>query len=230
MATMLVIDNYDSFTYNLVQMFMPFPLDIKVVRSDKLTLAQAHRLSPDYLLISPGPKDPAHAGISVPLIQSFYQIVPVLGVCLGMQCMNEVFGGVTTRAPLPMHGKTSDIYHRGRGLFAGIPSPFTVARYHSLMVEFEASELAVTARSDDGVVMGMSHPCYPLHGVQFHPESFLTQWGELLIQNFLSLGPLRKDCTALEAVCRLSVTSAPSVWNGSGYSKVSNNAGENGQA
>lgn len=188
MKTLLVIDNYDSFTYNLVQMFMPYLLEIKVVRCDQLTLEQAHRLSPDYILISPGPKDPAHAGISKLLIRSFYRMVPVLGVCLGMQCMNEVFGGVTIRAPLPMHGKTSEICHPGSGLFAGIPSPFTVARYHSLMVAFEASELAVTARSDDGVVMAMSHPNYPLHGVQFHPESFLTQWGELLIQNFLDLG------------------------------------------
>lgn len=199
MSTLLVIDNYDSFTYNLVQMFMPYPLNIKVYRCDKLSLAQAGRLSPDYLLISPGPKDPAHSGISKQLIQACYKRIPVLGVCLGMQCINEVFGGITTRAPAPMHGKTSDIRHDGSGLFAGIPSPFTVARYHSLMAVFDAGELIVTARSDDGVVMALQHRCYPLHGVQFHPESFLTRWGEVLINNFLKLGPLWKVLRAAGA-------------------------------
>jgi anthranilate synthase component II len=191
LTKLLVIDNYDSFTYNLVQMFMPYALEIEVARCDKLHFSEAVRFSPDYLLISPGPKDPVHAGISKSLIRSFYKTIPVLGVCLGMQCMNEVFGGTTERAPVPMHGKTSHIHHDGKGLFAGLPSPFTAARYHSLVVAFDSSELVVTARSDEGVVMGMSHPLYPLHGVQFHPESFLTEKGALLVRNFLSLGALK---------------------------------------
>jgi para-aminobenzoate synthetase component II len=189
-ASLLVIDNYDSFTYNLVQMFMPYPLEIRVVRSDRITLEEVEADLPDYVLISPGPKDPEHAGISKALIRTLYRKRPLLGVCLGLQCMNEVFGGATVRAPLPMHGKTSRIHHDGSGLFAGLPSPFKAARYHSLMVAFDASELLVTARSTDGVVMGVRHPTCPLHGVQFHPESFLTEHGHLIIQNFLNLGPV----------------------------------------
>jgi anthranilate synthase component 2 len=188
MATLLVIDNYDSFTYNLVQMFMHYDLEIKVHRSDKITLAQIRKINPDYILISPGPKDPDHAGISVPLIQYFFDKIPMLGVCLGMQCMNEAFGGKTVPAPVPMHGKTSRIRHDHQGIFKGVPSPFTAARYHSLMVQFEESDLEVTAYSDDDVIMGLSHPKYPLHGVQFHPESFLTQEGKQLVENFLSVG------------------------------------------
>jgi anthranilate synthase component II len=193
LATLLVIDNYDSFTYNLVQMFMPYPLEIRVVRCDKLMLSDAVRVSPDYILISPGPKDPAHAGISKLLIRSFYKTVPVLGVCLGMQCINEVFGGTTERAPVPMHGKTCPVYHDGQGVFARLPSPLIAARYHSLMAVFDSStELLATARSSEGVVMGLHHPRYPLHGVQFHPESFLTEKGAEFVKNFLRLGPLKK--------------------------------------
>ncbi len=188
MAKLLVIDNYDSFTYNLVQMFRQYPLEIFVYRSDDIRLDQIHAIAPDYALISPGPKDPAHAGISIPLIQRFYKEFPILGVCLGMQSMNEAFGGITARAPIPMHGKTSSIEHQNIGIFKGMPSPFCAARYHSLMVSFEQSELAVTATSDDGVIMGLSHPEYPLHGVQFHPESFMTEHGFTLIENFLRLG------------------------------------------
>ena len=190
MATLLVIDNYDSFTYNLVQLFMPYPLDIKVVRCDKITVREAARWKPDYMLISPGPKDPAHAGVSSALIRSFYKEVPIFGVCLGMQCMNEVFGGATVRAPLPIHGKTSCIHHDGLGVFESVPSPLTVARYHSLMAVFDSTELVVGSRSEDGVVMGMRHPEYPLHGVQFHPESFLTERGAWLVRNFLRVGVL----------------------------------------
>lgn len=191
LAKLLVIDNYDSFTYNLVQMFMPFPLEIRVARCDKMTIPEAIRMSPDYILISPGPKDPAHAGISKDLIRAVYKTVPVLGVCLGMQCMNEVFGGTTVRAPVPMHGKTSVVMHRGTGLFAGVPSPFRAARYHSLMVAFDTNELTVTARSEDGVIMGMHHPQYPCAGVQFHPESFLTEEGVSFVINFLRMGSLK---------------------------------------
>jgi anthranilate synthase component 2 len=189
-ARLLVIDNYDSFTYNLVQMFLLYDLDIHVFRSDRLDLEKAERLAPDYLLISPGPRDPAHAGLSIPLIRAWYRTIPVLGVCLGMQCLNEVFGGRTVRAPLPRHGKTSLVRHQGQALFQGLASPFEAARYHSLMVDAIPDKLNVTAFSDDDVPMGLSHPAYPLHGVQFHPESFLTPGGAVIIANFLRLGPL----------------------------------------
>ncbi|RLC27497.1 MAG: anthranilate/aminodeoxychorismate synthase component II [Deltaproteobacteria bacterium] len=188
METLLVIDNYDSFTFNLVQMFMRYDLAIEVRRSDRISLDDVAALDPQYILISPGPRDPAHAGISRELIRAFCDRVPILGVCLGMQCMNEVFGGATVRAPVPRHGKTSQIIHDGAGVFKGVPSPFTAARYHSLMVRTAGNTLVETARSDDGVIMGLSHPEFPLHGVQFHPESFLTKHGRRIIENFLKLG------------------------------------------
>ena len=191
MPKLLVIDNYDSFTYNLVQMFKNYDIEIRVYRSDKITLDQVEILDPDYVLISPGPKDPAHAGISIPLIRSYCRRRPIFGVCLGLQCINEAFGGRTVRAPVPMHGKTSRIYHDNYGIFSGISSPFTAARYHSLTVMFGQTELMVTSYTQDGVIMGMSHPEFPLHGVQFHPESFLTEHGFMLIENFLRLGPLK---------------------------------------
>jgi anthranilate synthase component 2 len=199
---LLVIDNYDSFTYNLVQMFMHYDLDIDVHRCDKISIEEVEALHPDYILISPGPKDPAHAGVSVQLIKAFCSKVPILGVCLGMQCINEAFGGKTVQAPVPMHGKTSLIEHHHQWLFENIPSPFAGARYHSLVVRLEGNELLVTSRSQDGVVMGISHPLFPLHGVQFHPESFLTEHGFLVVKNFLRLGslnscpvkPLSEDC------------------------------------
>jgi len=188
---LLTIDNYDSFTFNLVQMFMQYSIDIQVFRSDKISLEEIEQSNPDYLLISPGPKDPSHTGISMPLIRSFFKRVPILGVCLGMQCINEVFGGRTVRAPVPKHGKTSKVHHENKHIFAGIPSPFIAARYHSLMTRFENSPLEITAKSEDGVIMGLSHPEFPLHGVQFHPESFLTEHGFTLIENFLKLGPMK---------------------------------------
>lgn len=188
---LLVIDNYDSFTFNLVQMFRQYPLSIRVCRSDKITVDQAFEFSPDYIVISPGPKDPAHAGISVELIRAFHEKVPIFGVCLGMQCMNEAFGGQTVRAPLPMHGKTSWVHHEGEGIFRSTPTPFLAARYHSLMIKFEKTPLKITARSDDGVIMGLSHPEFPMHGVQFHPESFLTQSGFVIVENFLKSGVLK---------------------------------------
>ena len=191
-SKLLVIDNYDSFTYNLVQMFRCYDLSIKVHRSDRITLEQALAFQPDYILISPGPKDPAYAGISVELIRSFYREIPILGVCLGMQCINEVFGGETVRAALPVHGKTSLVSHWNESLFKGLASPFRAARYHSLVTRVdECSGLKVSAMSDDGVVMGLYHPECPLHGVQFHPESFLTEHGFALIESFLGLGPLK---------------------------------------
>ncbi|ACN13923.1 PabA [Desulforapulum autotrophicum HRM2] len=188
---LLVIDNYDSFTYNLVQMFMHYNLAIKVHRSDKISIKGAIQFDPDYILISPGPKDPAHSGISIPLIKTFYQKIPVLGVCLGMQCINEAFGGTTPRAPIPMHGKTSSVHHNNQGIFKGMPCPFVAARYHSLMIKPpEPTSLTITAQSADGVIMGISHPHLPLSGLQFHPESFLTENGFLLIENFLKQGAL----------------------------------------
>jgi anthranilate synthase component 2 len=171
-------------------MFLQYPLDIRVYRSDKIAPDQIPDLAPDYLLVSPGPRDPAHAGISIPLIRQWYRRLPILGVCLGMQCINEVFGGRTVRAPLPRHGKVSPVQHEGRALFQGLPCPFPAARYHSLMVDIRSPVLEVTARSDDGVIMGLSHPVFPLHGVQFHPESFMTEAGFDLVENFLRLGPL----------------------------------------
>ena len=185
---LLVIDNYDSFTYNLVQMFRCYDLEIEVHRNDTIAVTGVRAFQPDYLLISPGPKDPARAGISMSLISAFFETVPILGVCLGMQCLNECFAGTTCRAPLPVHGKTSRVEHTGRDLFSGIPSPFAAARYHSLQARLAPdSVLRVTARSEDGVVMGLAHPEYPLAGVQFHPESFMTEYGFQLIDNFLGL-------------------------------------------
>ena len=188
---MLVIDNYDSFTYNLVQMFMQYPLSIEIHRCDKISLDEVALFTPGYILISPGPKDPAHTGISIPLIKAYYRKIPILGICLGMQCINEAFGGDTVRAPVPKHGKTSRIHHDGQFIFKGLPSPFVAARYHSLMSRFQASELEVTAQSSDQVVMGLSHPRFPLHGVQFHPESFMTAHGFAIVENFLKLGDLK---------------------------------------
>ena len=185
-----MIDNYDSFTFNLVQMFMQYPVNIDVFRSDRIRLPEIEDRHPDYILISPGPKNPAFTGVSMPLIRSLCQHTPILGVCLGMQCIGEVFGGQTVRAPLPIHGKTSKIRHNSKHIFQGIPSPFSVARYHSLMTQVNNPVLEITATSDDGVIMGLSHTEYPLHGVQFHPESFLTEYGFTLIENFLKLGPI----------------------------------------
>ncbi len=191
MPQLLVIDNYDSFTYNLVQMFMAYDLDIRVFRNDAVSVQDIGALRPGYVLISPGPKDPLNAGISIPLIRDLCRSTPLLGVCLGMQCLNEAFGGCTVRAPLPMHGKTSTIDHAGEGVFADMPPAFSAARYHSLMVSPKNGDLRVTARSEDGVIMGISHVVYPYHGVQFHPESFLTEGGIKLVENFLKLGPCR---------------------------------------
>jgi anthranilate synthase component 2 len=184
---LVMIDNYDSFTYNLVQLFYKFDLEVLVFRHDEVGLREIEALKPNWLCISPGPKTPAQAGISKEVIAHFHRDIPILGVCLGHQAVNEVWGGVTTRAPLPMHGKCSQIHHRGRGLFKGLPSPFKAARYHSLMAVQVSEDLEITAWTRDGVVMGLSHRQYPLHGVQFHPESFLTSYGYDLVANFLKL-------------------------------------------
>lgn len=183
---MLMIDNYDSFTHNLVQLFYEFDLEVLVFRNDQLTLSQIERLCPDWICISPGPKDPAHAGISKAVIQHFASTVPILGVCLGMQAINEVFEGLTLRAPEPVHGKRSRIDHNGCGVFFGLPSPIWAARYHSLQIDIRSSHLLPLAQAPDGVVMAIQHKQWPLCGVQFHPESFLSEYGYELTANFLA--------------------------------------------
>ena len=188
MNKLLVIDNYDSFTFNLVQMFKQYELDIHVYRNDKIVLELAEEINPDYILISPGPRTPAYSGISIPLIQKFYKTTPLLGVCLGMQCINELFGGETIRGSIPVHGKKSKIYHEGAGIFSKMPEPFYAARYHSLIIQKESSEFSETAHTKDGIIMGIEHLEYPLFGIQFHPESFMTVDGFRMIDNFLKSG------------------------------------------
>ncbi len=191
---LFLLDNYDSFTFNLVQMFRRFDLRIDVVRADKITVAQVEEKDPQYIVVSPGPKGPSDAGISVELIRRLHRRIPILGVCLGMQALNEAFGGTTVRAPRPVHGKTSAVRHEQRGVFLGVPNPVAVARYHSLTVSDIPPELEVTAwTADDGLVMGLAHRHHPLHGVQFHPESFLTSHGSVMIANFLALGPVGRE-------------------------------------
>lgn len=188
MKNLLLIDNYDSFTYNLAQLFLLFDLEVTVRRNDRVSIPEIATMQPDYLVISPGPRAPQQAGLSIEIIRAFAGRIPILGVCLGMQCINEAFGGRTIRAPLPVHGKTDAVYHEGRNIFAGIPSPFTAARYHSLAIEQKNGLLDVSATTGDNVIMGLYHPDHPLFGVQFHPESFLTEHGERLAENFLATG------------------------------------------
>lgn len=184
---LVMIDNYDSFTFNLVQLFREFEIEVLVFRNDAVTLERIDALEPDWICISPGPKDPRSAGISKPVIEHFGHRVPVLGVCLGMQAVNEVYGGRTIRAPIPMHGKTCLVTHTGESIFAGIPSPFRVARYHSLCIEICSDELVPLASASPDVIMGVRHRSLPIVGVQFHPESFLTEKGLELVENFLEL-------------------------------------------
>ncbi len=187
---LLMIDNYDSFTHNLVQLFYEFDVEVIVRRHDAVTIRQIEALSPHWICVSPGPKDPSRAGISKEVIARFGKATPTLGVCLGMQAVNEVFGGTTCRAPVPVHGKRSRIHHDGESVFAGIPSPFQAARYHSLCVGRQGSPLKILARCrEDGVIMGLAHERHPIVGVQFHPESFMTEYGLELIAGFLALHP-----------------------------------------
>jgi anthranilate synthase/aminodeoxychorismate synthase-like glutamine amidotransferase len=182
----VVIDNYDSFTYNLVQYLGELGAELQVFRNDQVTLDEIKALAPEKIVISPGPGDPDDGGISNDLILEMGQTTPVLGVCLGHQCIGQVYGGKVSRAPRLMHGKTSAVYHNGRGLFNGVPSPFNATRYHSLIVEEPLPDsLQVTAFTREGEVMGLHHNEYPVVGVQFHPESILTEHGKRILKNFL---------------------------------------------
>jgi anthranilate synthase/aminodeoxychorismate synthase-like glutamine amidotransferase len=186
---LVIIDNYDSFTYNLVQYFGELGADIKVFRNDKISLAELDALHPDHLVISPGPGDPLKdGGISPAAMLHFGGRIPILGVCLGHQCLGAIYGGVVERAPRLMHGKTSSVSHNGQGVFKGIPSPFEAMRYHSLVVYAPLPDvLEVTATTADGEIMGLKHRDQLTFGVQFHPESILTEHGKQLLQNFLEL-------------------------------------------
>ena len=187
----LLLDNYDSFTFNLYQYLRELGADVVVHRNDQITLAQIEEMLPRLsgIVISPGPCTPTEAGVSVPLIQTFAGRTPILGVCLGHQSIGAAFGGRVVRAPMLMHGKTSPVHHQGQGVFAGLPQPFTATRYHSLIVERSTlpPELEVTAETEDGIIMGMRHRTLPIEGVQFHPESILTEGGKALLANFLGV-------------------------------------------
>lgn len=187
---LLVIDNYDSFTYNLVQYFGEMGATVVVKRNDEITLDEIAALKPAKIIISPGPCTPKEAGLSNAVIQKFGPTTPLLGVCLGHQCIGEVYGGHVIRAPRLMHGKTSPIHHNGQGVFAKLPDPFEATRYHSLIVEretFPDTVLEITAETAEKEIMGLRHRQYPIYGVQFHPESILTQHGKNLLRNFLEL-------------------------------------------
>jgi anthranilate synthase component II len=186
----LVVDNYDSFVYNLVQYLGELGAEPVVHRHDQVTLAELRDLAPDAVLVSPGPGRPENAGVSNDVISEFAaRGVPVLGVCLGHQCIGQLYGGEVVRAPRVMHGKTSEIHHDGAGVFTGLPNPITATRYHSLIVDRETlpGSLLVTAESEDGLVMGLRHRELPVEGVQFHPESILTESGHALLGNFLAV-------------------------------------------
>ncbi|MFZ1397282.1 MAG: aminodeoxychorismate/anthranilate synthase component II [Candidatus Promineifilaceae bacterium] len=183
---LVVIDNYDSFTYNLVQYLGELGQEIQVFRNDQVTLEEIRALNPDHIVISPGPGDPNDGGISLDVLREFGPTTPIFGVCLGHQCIGQAYGGQVVRAPRLMHGKVSKVYHNGSGLFSGVPSPFNATRYHSLIVEEPIpDDLEVTAFTSQGEVMGVRHKEFPTVGVQFHPESILTEHGKRILQNFL---------------------------------------------
>ena len=186
---LLMIDNYDSFTYNLVQYFGELGEDVRVARNDEITLAGIEKLAPDRICISPGPCSPTEAGISIPVLERFSGKVPILGVCLGHQAIGQAFGGRVVRGEEPVHGKTSEIEHDGRTVFAGLPDPMTATRYHSLVVERATlpDVLEVSAWCDGDVIMGLRHRDLPVEGVQFHPESILSAEGRGLLGNFLGM-------------------------------------------
>ena len=186
---LLILDNYDSFTYNLVQYFGELGADMQVYRNDAITVEQVRDLKPSHICISPGPCTPNEAGISMELIKEFGKTTPIFGVCLGHQSIGQVYGGDVVRADRLMHGKTSNIHHRGSSVFKDLPEPFIATRYHSLIVKRETLPdcLEITAWTEEGEIMGLQHKQYPVHGVQFHPESILTESGKLILQNFLQM-------------------------------------------
>ena len=186
---LLVIDNYDSFTYNLVQYFGELGAGMEIYRNDQITIDEIRELNPERICISPGPCTPNEAGVSCEVIEEFGRKIPLLGVCLGHQCIGQVFGGEVVRAGRLMHGKTSPIEHFGKGVFKGLPNPFTATRYHSLIVQRDSVPdcLEITAETAEGEIMGLQHREYPVFGVQFHPESILTTDGKQLLANFLSV-------------------------------------------
>ena len=186
---LLVIDNYDSFTFNLVQYFGQLGVPMRIFRNDELSVADAVKLNPDRILISPGPCTPTEAGVSLDLIKAFAGKKPILGVCLGHQSIGQQFGGKVIRADRQMHGKLSPLTHRGTDIFKGLPSPFTATRYHSLLVERASLPdcLTITAETAEGEIMGLRHKHFPIYGVQFHPESIATEGGMRILQNFLAL-------------------------------------------
>ncbi len=183
----LIVDNYDSFTYNLYHLLLRFKLDISVERNDSVDPNGPAATCADFIVVSPGPKSPSESGRTKHIVAQCCRYKPILGVCLGMQAINEVFGGRTVHAPLPVHGKTSRIYHRGEGIFAGLPSPFRGARYHSLVCSGIPTCLKAIAHTQEGIPMAFMHSEYPVCGVQYHPESFMTEYGYEVMQNFIGI-------------------------------------------
>jgi anthranilate synthase/aminodeoxychorismate synthase-like glutamine amidotransferase len=186
----LLIDNYDSFTYNIYQYLCELGVKVQVARNDGITIANIELMKPEKIVISPGPSTPLQAGISNDIIRHFHQRLPLLGICLGHQCIGYTFGGTIERAQVIMHGKSSEIYHNSVGVFSGLPNPFKAIRYHSLSVNRAKLPecLEITAWTDDGTIMGLRHRQYAVEGVQFHPESFMTQGGKTILKNFLTAG------------------------------------------
>jgi len=195
---LLLIDNYDSFTYNLYQYLAEVGIEVWVRRNDMVTLREIAAMQPDQIMISPGPGTPGQAGVSCEVIEAFGQHIPTLGVCLGHQAIGQVYGGRIIRAPQPVHGKTSAIHHHEQGIFQGMPSPLEATRYHSLIVERATlpDDLEITAETADGLIMGIKHRSYPVEGVQFHPESIMTPVGKDLLRNFLSMYAIEKSVSA----------------------------------
>ena len=185
---LLLLDNYDSFTYNIYQYLSELKANVLVVRNDQITLDEVAALNPERIVISPGPNDPARAGISNDVVLRFGGVIPILGICLGHQCIGYAYGSTVSQASEIMHGKTSAIYHDGKGIFQSMPNPFNAIRYHSLAIEEQTmpATLEVTARTQNGIIMGVRHKTLSVQGIQFHPESIMTESGKVLLQNFLN--------------------------------------------